>query len=554
MIRYMVRRLSPQLLWVLAGALVLITLDLGGRIFSSNDEARFALLAREVMRGEWFFPRLNGVVYHNKPLLLAWLIALVSWPVGAVTQLTAVLPSAAATLATALIVYALGREMFGADAGKFAALTAMTTQGVFVHARVPMPDMLMTAFITASLWMLWRMARGSRFAWLGFYGFIALAFWAKGPAGLLPLAVALAWAAASGTRGAWRALRLPFGVPLVVALVSPWGIIGVARSAAGVKQAVLNDQLLWYLPQSFRVAALIEPIQNAFGILFPCVFFVPLALTQAWRARSARAPERDALALLLVWLTVVFALVAVSYQQRLRYYLPLVPPATLLVGWWVETVVRRRGIGRMPWRLYAVAAAVLLAASLPALWLKREVLGELTLTWPAYAAQVGVLIATLASVAVVPRLAAPGRRFAHAFTVTWLGCAVLVASGYHVDLVRRNSAHDYPRLRERVGPLVARSPVVATWGLPDLPVSFYLDRPVVNVDSAAYFRRVASERPRAVAIVADRALATLGERDGYRILLRDHFGQRPISVVDFGWGAPKWPPIPPSARSAPAQP
>ena len=80
------RRLSRQLLWVLAGALVLITLDLGGRIFSSNDEARFALLAQEVMRGEWFFPRLNGVVYHNKPLLLAWLIALVSWPVGAVDR------------------------------------------------------------------------------------------------------------------------------------------------------------------------------------------------------------------------------------------------------------------------------------------------------------------------------------------------------------------------------------------------------------------------------------------------------------------------------------
>ena len=418
MITRIVRRLSPQLLWVLAGALVLITLDLGGRIFSSNDEARFALLAQEVMRGEWFFPRLNGIVYQNKPLLLAWLIALVSWPFGAVTQLTAVLPSAAATLATALIVYAIGREMFGADTGKFAALAAMTTQGAFVHARVPMPDMLMTAFITASLWTLWRMSRGSRHGWLAFYGFVALAFWAKGPAGLLPLAVALAWAATSGTSGTWRVLRLPIGVPLLVALVSPWGIIGVARYATGLKQAVVHDQLLWYLPQAFRIGAVIEPIQNTFGILFPCVFVVPLALTQAWRQRSTRGPQRDALTLLLVWLTVVFALVAVSYQQRLRYYLPLVPPAAVLVGWWVESVVRRRGIGRMPWRLYGAVAVLLIAASLPALWLKREALGELALTWPAYAAQVGVLIVTLAGVVAVLRWGVPDRRFAHAFTVT----------------------------------------------------------------------------------------------------------------------------------------
>lgn len=532
-------RVSPQLRWVLAGALVLVTLDLGGRIFSSNDEARFALLAQEVMRGEWFFPRLNGVVYHNKPLLLAWLIALVSWPVGAVTQLTAVLPSAAATLATALVVYALGREMFGADAGKYAALAAMTTQGVFVHARVPMPDMLMTAFITASLWMLWRMARGSRHAWLGFYGLIALAFWTKGPAGLLPLAVALAWAATIRTREAWRALRLPIGAPLLVALVSPWGIIGVARYATGMRQAVLHDQLLWYLPQAFRVGALVEPIQNAFGILFPCVLVVPLALTLARRAIQAGGSERPALVLLLVWSTTVFVLVAISYQQRLRYYLPLVPPVCLLIGWWMETVVRRRGIGRMPWRLYGVVAVVLIAASLPALWLKREALGELARTWPAYAAQIGVLVATVAGAAALLRNPARERRIVQAFTVTWLGCAVLVASGYHVDLVRRNSTHDYPRLRERVAPIVAQSRVVATWGLPDLPVSFYLDRPVVNVDSADYLRRVASERPETVAIVADRALASLGQREGYRVLLRAHFGQRPISVVDFAPDPPK---------------
>jgi 4-amino-4-deoxy-L-arabinose transferase-like glycosyltransferase len=80
------------LLWVVGGAAVMVGVDLGRRILTTNDEARFPLLAQDILtRGDWLFPVLNGTVYHNKPILLAWLITLVSWPVGYVTQFTAVI-------------------------------------------------------------------------------------------------------------------------------------------------------------------------------------------------------------------------------------------------------------------------------------------------------------------------------------------------------------------------------------------------------------------------------------------------------------------------------
>ena len=171
----MTREDRRALLWVVGGAAVMVGVDLGRRILTTNDEARFPLLAQDILtRGDWLFPILNGSVYHNKPILLAWLIALVSWPLGYVTQFTAVIPSAVAAFATVLVIFGLGREMFGAAAGTYAALTAATTQGVFLHGRIPMPDMLMTAFITASLWMLWRMTRGEPRAWVGFYVLVAL--------------------------------------------------------------------------------------------------------------------------------------------------------------------------------------------------------------------------------------------------------------------------------------------------------------------------------------------------------------------------------------------
>src|SRR5205085_788340 len=68
-------------LLVILLASIVMAIHLGGRIFGNNDEARFPLLAQAALeRGEWFFPRINGAVYHTKPLLLAWLIAVLSLP------------------------------------------------------------------------------------------------------------------------------------------------------------------------------------------------------------------------------------------------------------------------------------------------------------------------------------------------------------------------------------------------------------------------------------------------------------------------------------------
>src|SRR5881628_3129386 len=202
---------SRPALWLTLLATGVVLVDLGRRILATNDEARFALLGQDMLtRGAWFFPQLNGAVYHSKPLLQAWLIALCSWPGGHVTQLTAVLPSAVAAVGLVLIVYALGRDMFGTEAGRFGALVAVTTQGWFLHARLPMPDMLLALAVTASLAMFWRMVQARPGPnWLGFYALVGAAFWTKGAAGLMPLAAAGVHALATRRLDRWRELHLP---------------------------------------------------------------------------------------------------------------------------------------------------------------------------------------------------------------------------------------------------------------------------------------------------------------------------------------------------------
>src|SRR5204862_7357524 len=144
------------------------------------------------------------------------------------------------------------------------------------------------------------------------------------------------------------------------ALVAPWPLIGAFGHAAGLRAAIVNDQLAWYLPRSLGGAALVSPLQNAFGLLFPWVLLPPLIVVQAVRALRGRGGERDTVQLLLTWTAVTFVAVGLSAQQRVRYYLPLLTPLALVTGWWLAgVIVRHRAVARVPWGVYAAVGGAL---------------------------------------------------------------------------------------------------------------------------------------------------------------------------------------------------
>jgi len=521
-------------LWVTAATVLMAAIDLGQRILATNDEARFAVLAQDVLtRGAWLFPELNGVAYNNKPPLQAWLIALASWPAGHVTQLTAALPSALAAVGTALVVFAIGRRLFGVAAGQMAALVTITTQGWFLHARLPMPDMLMTFFITAAVALLCPIVEGRTGPWwLGFWGAMAAAFWAKGAASLLPLAVAVAWGLVLRRPGWWRALRLPSGLALFAALIAPWWIGKLVTQTAEMRDTVVSDNLLWYLPRSLVVLA--GPPQHLVGILFPWVLVLPPAVWQAVTAVRRRAPEREALGLTIAWAVTLLACVGIAEQQRLRYYLPLVPPAALLIGWWAaRTASKERAEHRMSWRAYAGIAAVLSLATTVAA-LARPTWSEARhVAFPTSAVEAGIMAAGLVVMLAALAYGASRRRLRQVFAVACVGGALWVTAWYHWELERRNAAYDYPRVRAKALRLLPEAPVVATWGVYDLPLSFYLGRRVLPVATLGDLDRVMAEHPRGSAVLSQAALGEVGDRRHLRVLPLDWLNFDPIVLVSY---------------------
>jgi len=129
---------------------------------------------------------------------------------------------------------------------------------------------------------------------------------------------------------------------------------------------VIKDLLLWYLPlQGWTWRQLTEPVNQAITILVPWSLLLPVVL---WSALRASDPEQASrVRWVLRWAGVVFLLVAISQEQRMRYYLPLCPPVALLVAWWYSGLPlgRRRALGAGVWATVAAGFVVWQAFAAP---------------------------------------------------------------------------------------------------------------------------------------------------------------------------------------------
>src|SRR5436190_9032510 len=196
--------------FVILLAAVLVVPPIGQRLIVTSHEARFALIAGDMLeRGVWFHAQVRETPYRHKPPLHPWTIAAGAWLRGAVTEGAARLPSALATIATVLGTFLLADRLFHRRAGLWAGLIVATSYGVFAHSQMVVPDMLMIAFGVFAGYGFWRAVTGagSRRALVAFYALLGLGVFVKGPAGLLPLAVAIAWLTSehgvSGLRKLW---------------------------------------------------------------------------------------------------------------------------------------------------------------------------------------------------------------------------------------------------------------------------------------------------------------------------------------------------------------
>jgi 4-amino-4-deoxy-L-arabinose transferase-like glycosyltransferase len=491
------RRRRTLALLVTLFAAILVLPPLGARQIVSGDEARFVVLAQDMLeRGTWFDGRVREQRYRNKPFMYPWAIKLLSMPGGRVTETAAHLPIAVAALGAVFFTVRLGQQLFGTRAGTWAGLILATGYAFFAHSQILLPDMLVVAFGMAALsafWAAMAQAPGTR-ALVAFYACVALGVFAKGPMGIIPLLIAVVWLL---TEEGWRGLRRlgsKAGAIAFIVVSLAWLVPFIfAGSRTFARHVIWEDWLAWYLggPEPLRV--LNFWLEAAKGLMpWTTLFLLPLlAVRRRWRGGAFRFA-------FLAWV-VPFVVMMLSQNHRVRYLLPTYPAAALMIAWWVDRHDGERA------RAVKVVAALSLLGVIAALavtalpWLdpaERAVVAGFW--WKAGLIAAGALgLAGFLVWALLrrPVVLVPG---------VALGMALLLAPGVWIYTDWTNRQENYRALAALVERHAAGGPVGIAGGR-FFSIDFYLGRGLTPVRTYVALDAWLTRPERPIAIVTGRA-------------------------------------------------
>src|SRR5262249_8547924 len=375
---------TGRLLLVLALGALLYLPGLGNEILRHPLEAKYALAAREMVRGgPWLVAHLFGEIYPDKPPLYFWATAGVAEIRGGrLHEVSARLPAVIGGLAGLAFTLLLGESLFGSRAGLVSA-AALATSGLFFwYARQGHPDQFLVAGVTLACLGLWRSfsADGARRpGWIALaYSAMAFGVMSKGLLGLvLPLLGAALYLGVTGQlRAIPRRLGFGLGLPIFLAIVLAWYGPAVARYGTGyMRETIVHQQMERYARTWVHREPWYQYFPDFMTEFLPWSLFFPGAIVLAWQASRVRnspmtgtptdpADLRDPAPFLfpLCWFVAGFVFFSLSPGKRTAYLLPLYPAAALLVGWaWTQVMDtgRRSRWLSVPVGLLAAGAAIL---------------------------------------------------------------------------------------------------------------------------------------------------------------------------------------------------
>jgi len=363
-----------------ACALLLFFGGLGAYPLLEPDEGRYAEIPREMLaRHELVTPRLNGVLYLEKPPLYYWLNA------AALSVLND--PATACRLASAFfglagvgLAWLLGLSIGGAigdNGGRRVALWAAVVLGSspmwVALSRANIIDMTLTFFLCATLTCFWLAQdrasrdRGERLLWHGMFLAAALATLSKGLIGFVIPGAVIFFFLLFARR--WRLLlRVPWvtGTGLFLLVAVPWHVLAARRNPEFLWYYFVHEHWLRYTtPEANRQ----EPFWYFAAVLvlgmLPWAGLLPAA-GRLFRG-AGRLRERPGLIFLACWGGFVLLFFSASQSKLAPYILSAFPPIAVLIALAIEESRLRawvRGGGVAGALAITALSAVLLWASL----------------------------------------------------------------------------------------------------------------------------------------------------------------------------------------------
>jgi 4-amino-4-deoxy-L-arabinose transferase-like glycosyltransferase len=478
-----------RLAWAaLLALLIWFVFLLGMRPLNVPDEGRYAEVAREMLiTGDYITPRVNGVVFLDKPPLYYW-ISSFSLRVFGVHEWSIRLVSALFGLVGCGLTFVVSRRVFGARAAWLSVAVLASSPLYFLASQYADMNLTVAVLITAALscFLLgtlhpWGDPRRRYLMWLAYLS-AALATLTKGLIGIVfPMAVIGLWIL---LRRDWKLIAqmyLPSGMAIYLVVTIPW--FALAQRA---NPDFLHFFFVYQHFSRFAGSGYNNPNPVWFYLpvvlmgMFPWTFAVGHAFARSLGAVRRSPQQEGATIYLLIWVLFVLGFFSIPQSKIVGYILPLVPPLAVLTGALLASLLEDHAAqrsARVHLFLYSALATVFgIGMFVAASHLPRKIADISGIGREAI--RIGSFLLTSAlAVAAVAQL----RRLRLAWGGMLVSGFVLVMAVVHV--VGKISPHSIKPLALELRTMIRPEDVVATYQeyYQDLPVYLGQIRPIVVV-------------------------------------------------------------------------
>lgn len=326
---------------LIAGLLALAYfLGLGSYPLFTPDEGRYSEVAREMIAtGDFITPRLNGVVFLDKPILYYWLQASAMKLFGLNEGALRFWP-AFFGIGGCLSLYLGGRLLFNRRTGIISALLLATSVLYYGAAHYANLDLEVAVLVSTTLLFFLLglksdQPRQSRLWIYAAYVFAGLAILTKGLIGIaFPMLIIGSWTLLLWKWDNVRKLRPFSGLVIMLAIVLPWYILAqmanpeffhfffiVQQVSRFLSTNDFNNQVPWWFYLPIVLAGFLPWTLFIFGALLKNI-------RQIWQNRQQQATNLY----LLLWVILIFIFFSIPHSKTIGYILPIFPALALLVG------------------------------------------------------------------------------------------------------------------------------------------------------------------------------------------------------------------------------
>ena len=338
--------------------------SLGMRSLIHSDEGRYAVLALEMARsGDWITPRLNGLLYFEKPALQYWIGAL-SFQAFGISEFSARLWPGLAGFLTLLAVGFTAGRLWGRESGVRALAISASTTWIICNSHFLTLDAGLTLFLTLTLCavLLAECVNSSpvarrRWIWAA-WAAMAGAVLSKGLAGIvIPGSVLLLVSLWRRDFGLWRRMHLVSGGLIFLALAAPWFVLVALRNPGFAEFFFIHEHFARYLTNVHRR-------EGAWWYYLPLLLagLLPWTSGLPWLLRRDQSvtgsADTMARTLLIAWCGFVLVFFSVSGSKLPSYILPMFPALALLL----TLRLRDAGASALRWHLLVSTLVWVIAA------------------------------------------------------------------------------------------------------------------------------------------------------------------------------------------------